>query len=286
MLQVFCGGPFCIIVRTKDAADTGCRFGTYKRREEVRVRARIGMIVLAAVLLLVQTGCGTPQQDDAAQSETLQNKTLQNKTLQNKALQETEDAAAQQLRDTLTPSIVQITCGKLLGSGVIWRITDDTVTILSAKHLLQAAPACDVTFFEGEYYRAQVTDLCGDHDLAFAQIAVDQMDAQDVKQLRAVTPFQDTEVPSEGEQLYLYGSADYIAGVFLEGTLEEADIYLDDFQDEMLVGNAQVQEGMSGCGVFDAQGRLLGILAGGNDDTKRFAAVPVRFALEEAARLT
>ena len=53
---------------------------------------------------------------------------------------------------------------------------------------------------------------------------------------------------------------------------------------EMLYGEAASKAGMSGTGVFDSGGRLLGMLAGGTD-ANEIAAVPAAVLEEEYEKI-
>lgn len=243
------------------------------KEKKMQSAAILLVILLLTLSGVCVTGCGKAQKADQDLQKEATEEDIEEDT--EKATEETAEKSADEIREQLTPSILQVTCGNQIGSGVIWQLTDDSVVILSAKHILNQAPTCDVTFYEGEYYQADVKYLSGSHDIGIAVIDKSVMDDADYQTLKAVKKDRTTASQlTSGEKLYVFGSADYIAGDFSVGELEQASVYQEDFQEEMLVGSGKVKEGMSGCGVFDQNGALLGVLTGGND-RQEFVAVPI-----------
>lgn len=210
------------------------------------------------------------------------------------------------LQEELRPSILQIFCGDYRGSGVVWEITEEEVTVLTSAHLLKNGDTCKVLCHAGVYYEAKVDRISEDCDIGFAVFAADAL-KEDGVGLTAVTPSGRTvEEMVKGEELLVYGSMDVVAGNFVAGYLiePECDMQIEGCGETQpllfgeIVGEKSaeggdagqasshslergaVDAGMSGCGVFDRRGELLGILAGG-DGESRFAAVPVWRILRE-----
>lgn len=224
------------------------------------------------------------------------------------------------LQKELRPAVLQILCGDYRGSGVVWEITDEEVTVVSSAHLLKNGDACEVLCHAGVYYEAKVDRILEDCDVGFAVFPADAL-REDGVELMAVIPSERTAAELvQGEELVVYGSmnavaADFVKGYLIDGESEiqingysnaqplllggivrealrgdageiEADSAdADTAKDSGKEGNAvnaesgsrdkgAVDAGMSGCGVFDRSGKLLGILAGG-DGESGFAAVPV-----------
>lgn len=260
-----------------------------------------------------------------------------------------------ELQEELRPSIVQISCGGFLGSGVIWKAEGEEVIVVSTAHLLKNAEICDVVCSEGIFYEAQVKGILEDCDIGFAAIPIEALKADGVELIPAMPCSRLPEELIRGEELAVYGSMDYVAGNFIEGYLWKEEIELElpvygkkqtlllgkiknpavsegegkteksvvqaeggkeegsstaqaksvgeegssaaqtesgeeeegsagqikereDIKDGNLSAEPErpglIDAGMSGSGVFDRQGCLLGILVGG-DGTESFAAVPV-----------
>lgn len=193
------------------------------------------------------------------------------------------------LQEELRPSVLQIFCGDYRGSGVVWEITEEEVTVLTSAHLLKNGDTCEVLCHAGVYYEAKVDKISEDSDIGFAVFPADTLQEDNVG-LRAVMPSgRSAEEMVKGEEVLVYGSMDAVAGDFVEGYLiePEGDMQIEGYEgaQPLLFGGIPrergvVDAGMSGCGVFDRSGELLGILAGG-DGESMFAAVPVWRILEE-----
>lgn len=210
-------------------------------------------------------------------------------------IHETESVATDisQIQETLRPSIVQITCGDLTGSGIIWMITDSEVLLITNKHVLLDADSCDVTFYQGEYYQGRVAYLSGTHDVGLAVVDTQEMDLEDLDNLKAVSWDEETADSIQvGDEIYIYGSADYIAADFLTAEILAQQTYVDAYQDNMLIGRLNrsdygtlgienLKNGMSGSGIFTTGGKLIGILSSG-DDTGQFAAVTLDAILDDS----
>lgn len=220
------------------------------------------------------------------------------------------------LQEELRPCVLQIFCGDYRGSGVIWKITDKEVTVISSAHLLQNGETCTVLCHAGVYYEAKVDRILENCDIGFAVFPADTL-KEDGVELAAVSPSErGAKELVRGEELVVYGSMDVAAGDFVKGYLLEAEssMQLEGYREAQpllfggIVGETAqpaaeggadadraensaegdgagekdadspergaVDAGMSGGGVFDRSGKLLGILAGG-DGVSRFVAVPV-----------
>lgn len=230
------------------------------------------------------------------------------------------------LQEELRPSILQIYCGDYRGSGVVWEITEENVTVVSSGHLLKNGETCEVLCCAGVYYEAKVDRILEDCDIGFAVFPAKALKEDGVELSAAVVSERGKEELVQGEELIVYGSMEDVAGDFVRGYLieaeseiqfegdgsaqalmlggivrergTEADMQANGGKDGAESGKADILEsedgtetgengmdstvsepgpvdaGMSGSGVFDRQGKLLGILAGG-DGESGFAAVPV-----------
>lgn len=244
------------------------------------------------------------------------------------------------LQENLRPSILRITCGGYTGSGVVWEITKEKVTVASSGHLLKNAEVCEVECYAGIYYEAKVEKILEDCDIGFAVFPAEAL-REDEVELIAVEPLGEGRNLIRGEELAIYGSMENAAENFVKGYLIEVEreIQIDGYekpqvlmlggilresseegdtlqreqeggtepekaqeessalqreqedgtepekeqeesgalqkgQEENISEKGLVDAGMSGSGVFDRQGRLLGILAGG-DGKQGFVAVPI-----------
>ena len=194
------------------------------------------------------------------------------------------------LEQELRPCVLQVFCGDYRGSGLVWEITEEEVTVISSGHLLKNGETCEVLCYAGIYYEARVERILDNCDVGFAVIPT-ELFGEDGAELAAVIPCgRGGEELTRGEELVVYGSMDRAAGNFVKGYLIEAEEEMkfdgyESAQKLMLCGIVQdtgtVDAGMSGSGVFDRQGKLLGVLVGGDGEIG-FAAVPVWEILSES----
>ena len=177
-----------------------------------------------------------------------------------------ENPQKEPLRETLRPSIVRIEVNEYFGSGVIWDIDDEKITILSCRHLLEKDNTCDLV---GRFpIITHVNKLSEDYDIGYAEIPIREMDREDVLSLKKVTRTSRTaEQMIKGEDVVIFGSMDYVAANYSQGYLMDTDVTVEIpslfSAQSMMVCYGEIDAGMSGSGVFDEKGSLIGIVSAG-----------------------
>lgn len=261
------------------------------------------LLLMVSVCVGVLTGCGF-------ESKNREDFVVESLPKEDAVLEEDKELDWITLQVNLRPSILRITCGSYAGSGVVWEITKEKVTVVSSGHLLKNAEVCEVECYAGVYYEAKVEKILEDCDIGFAVFPTEAL-REDEVELTAVEPWGESRNLIRGEELAIYGSMERAAGNFVKGYLieTEREIQIDGYeepqmlmlggilresgeeggalqkeqegeaesekgQEENGLGKGLVDAGMSGSGVFDRWGRLLGILAGG-DGKQGFVAVPI-----------
>ncbi len=200
----------------------------------------------------------------------------------------------QKLLDTISPAVVRLENGKLFGSGVIWKMEEDTLWILTNKHLLTeentdtagsvAALQPEVIFWDGIRGISEVAAVSEKYDLAFLRMDLETLGYYTAKRYYAVR-YDEVffEGLKPGADIFILGSADYPAGNLFYGTIGNISVYMEDFDTEMMWAYCEVIPGMSGSGVFDVRGNLIGIVCAGND-RKEAAVLSVDKILAEWKR--
>ncbi len=170
------------------------------------------------------------------------------------------------------------------GSGIIYRITEDEIIVATNRHVLQYWDEDSyVTFCNGAVGNGRRTVLSESADVGFISIYTAFLTDGERKDLKAADRIK--ESPAEGMKIYMIDMAsDLWNPVVYEGEVLSSQRYLEDFGMEMLYGEAASKAGMSGTGVFDSGGRLLGMLAGGTD-ANEIAAVPAAVLEEEYEKI-
>jgi len=163
------------------------------------------------------------------------------------------------------------------GSCVILYAEENRYVLATASHV--APKKTGTVFFAGQ--EVTVTDYrkAPDYDLAF--LIVEQIDAAEnvnAEVFAGLCPAQiDTKAYEESKEQDEILVCGVVAGekVSQKGTLQSNWIYIEDFGYHMLWAEAEnVKGGMSGGGVFDGKGRLLGLLLG-SDGKGQIVALPL-----------
>lgn len=169
---------------------------------------------------------------------------------------------------------VQVIAGKEYGSGVLWDVRGEKLIVATAAHVLAEAETGKLLFvdkWEAEF-ELLYQDL--EKDIAFLETDLSAVPEETCQKIRLVSIsdscYQNlkagTEIGLVGIDGMLPGSMPDDISVTSTGTVIEKNWYVADFPIEMLYMKCYAQPGMSGCGVFDAHGHLLGLLDGGNGE--------------------
>lgn len=167
--------------------------------------------------------------------------------------------------------IVRIVSGQYAGSGLIWCMEEEGMVIASNKHLLQESTYGTVTFSNEISVRAEVMGYSQDYDIGFLFLSKEQLTADVLRscyEVRAAVKGQNTIQPQK--QIIQLASSGEAAGDFYEGEVI-GQVFVPEFQSFMLETRCYAKAGMSGGGVFDKEGFLLGMIAGGR--VTEYAAV-------------
>lgn len=179
-------------------------------------------------------------------------------------LEEADPAAAY---ENVKNSVVRLDMGAAYGSGVIYRLTADAVIIATNRHVLEYwdETAGVVWFPQGYFVDATALGSASESDVGFLRVENGELGLDTLMTLRSVCT---DEAPFDGRGAQIEG---FCVGVdrreqepvFHEAVLEREERYIELFQSDMLYGHGFAREGMSGGGIFDSHGHLLGLLAGG-----------------------
>lgn len=188
---------------------------------------------------------------------------------------ETENLAGM-LQDIGGGMMVQLTAGGFMGSGIIYGAEEDCLVIVTAKHVLaDAADGVQVTFVDDWETEAADFFLSEQSDLAILKVPLGEIPAQRLDKYRTANvdkPGYDSLQAGDG--CIVMGSRSGVAEDAYEGTVLDTWIYMEDYGQYMIWVKAAGKPGMSGGGLFDRQGHLLGILSGRSEDGE-WAAVPL-----------
>lgn len=158
---------------------------------------------------------------------------------------------------------VKVSANDKFGAGVIYDITNEEIVILTSKHVVDETSTPVVTFGDGYSVNANVRYYFKEMDAALIYVEKREgMSEYLYAPERADAVIYDSMELCD-EVFYANGMSDKNL-TLLKGTLfsQYADIGL-----EQKVGllEGEVLSGMSGEGVFDKEGRLLGIIVAADD---------------------
>ncbi len=189
---------------------------------------------------------------------------------------ETADTAA--AYENVKNSVVRLDMGKAYGSGVIFRMTTDAVIIATNKHVLDYWDESSgvVWFPQGYFADASLLGSAAESDVGFLRVEGSELGYEVLATLRSVCLNENLESREEQIGGFCVGTdRREQEPVWYEAVLEREERYIGLFQENMLYGHGFGREGMSGGGIFDGHGRLLGLLAGGTYQNE-IAGVPVK----------
>lgn len=169
------------------------------------------------------------------------------------------------------------------GSGVIFEVSENMLWIVTAGHVLEKADAENPVYVDftsvrdsEEAITAQCTDydVSTEADLAFLRLGREEIPEEVWHELRAVEKDKESyDALQASDQVHVSGYRE--GSLFVcEGTLEEFWIYVEDFEQYMMLAKCELYPGMSGGGLYDGAGHLIGIVCGNNEQGE-VAAVPL-----------
>ena len=235
-----------------------------------------GMHVALLVLLLTLffTGCKNNEVPEESISESME--PSEETTSEDKMLTVFGEIDQEELLENLKSSVVRIeadatdesgTVITLGGSGVIIGITDSYIDIVTAGHVVEQTAKPLVYFYGGGIAYGSVLAYGTYSDVAFIRVEITDV-PEGVREVIKEAYIADNEAYSvlvTGESVYMIGSSVRVAEDVVQGTIKEKDVFVALFQNDMLLCDGAVTDGMSGGGTFDAKGKLIGILVGTND---------------------
>ena len=178
---------------------------------------------------------------------------------------------------------VQIQGPIYLGSGIVWAAYEEALVIATAAHVTQDNSPMTVQFGQGDPVEARLIYAAEQVDVAFLEVSLQELEAQGIAWQVAWQNRETCEQLKTGEPLWIMGSIEEAADRAYGGSVVDPWIYIEDFDNYMLLGHAYAIPGVSGGGVFTQEGILVGILCGGNE-TDQVAVLP--WSVMEANRVS
>ena len=181
------------------------------------------------------------------------------------AILESENAA--DINDSIssaTSTAVIVNSGNLTGSGNIWEMDSAHIIVVTASHVIADSSDIMITFSDDKTRIASLVSNDEVNDIAFLQVNKVYGDKYTkVNRAKLLKPAD--------SQVFIVDPHTKTASA---GIIAETEIYIEDFDQEMILCLLSADAGMSGSGLFDEQGHYLGMLLGGTDNSLA-ACLPV-----------
>lgn len=171
------------------------------------------------------------------------------------------DGREESLYEQASRCVVRITIGQYAGSGLIWRMEQDGMIIAANRHLLLHGAEAQVTLPSGIRMQAKTDYYSQEYDIGFLWIPREELTPQalaDIYEIRAAKQ----NITQAGAQVMQIGSSEEAASDVYEGEIK-GECFVPEFQAFMLAADCYSKAGMSGGGVFNHEGLLLGMITGG-----------------------
>lgn len=183
------------------------------------------------------------------------------------------DNPAGALQEGLGNAMVRIRAGELAGSGVICEADADWLWIATAAHVLERADGeIKVTFADGYETSTSRVIKAERQDLALLKlersalvegsVTGEYMTDHGEEYCRVALEREAFDGARAGDPVIAMGSKSGVGEDAYLGRILQDYVFLEDFDAYMTLADVNVKPGMSGGGVFDAEGRLLGIICG------------------------
>ena len=201
-------------------------------------------------------------------------------------LLEWEDPEAEHLADMLQDAcsgmMVRLSNGQNLGSGIIYSTEEEFLVIVTAGHVLaDAVEGVKIVFVDGWETASREVSVSELADLAVVRIPLMEIPRERLeKYLLANVDKSSYEGLQAGDGCIVMGSRSGVAEDAYEGIILDSWIYMEDYDQYMIWVSAPGKPGMSGGGLFDRWGHLLGVLSGCSEDGE-WAVVPLAMLLAE-----
>jgi serine protease Do len=147
------------------------------------------------------------------------------------------------------------------GSGVIVRIDDDYVYIVTNHHVIADASELSAEFNDGTSADAQVVGDDSTDDIALIKVAVSDLSSDTLSQIKAIT-FADSDNVKIGSTAIAIGNALGYGQSVTTGIVSAKDRAITSERETMeglLQTDAAINPGNSGGALLDANGNLIGI---------------------------
>ena len=170
-------------------------------------------------------------------------------------------------KDEFALSNVNIQGDNIYGSGSIYKIDEDTIYIVSNKHLTMYILNPEVYFYDGSSAKITNTINADQIDMGILEVKKEELSKKTLTYIKEINISEKDINIYNGMKVYATGG---INGVVLNKTE-----YHPEFHSNMIRCTGDVESGMSGTGVFDIEKKYLGMISGAKEEEFVFLSVDI-----------
>lgn len=258
-----------------------------QKNREGRFRAII-MLGMIGLLMFIG-GCGNNLQKESTENQGVQEKSTGKQEMQKEDKENLEEwKEGTNLQQKALQYVVKVQLGASMGSGVLYEKTEEQLVIVTASHVLkQEKGQAQVTFYDGLTVESDSYYISDSSDLAFINVPLASLTNQQIEKYVPACVDKEAFDNLQGGSEVIFQSAMTEEEAFEKvnessGIVLENWIYVEDFQQYMMLLKGVIYPGMSGGGVFNPEYNLVGIICGANEEGE-VAAVPLSIIQAEYA---
>ncbi len=181
-----------------------------------------------------------------------------------------------EIREILGRECVAISTDKGSGSGFLWLSDKKELWIVTAGHLVAEIQQGEVELWSGQKETFSAKDVQVHPEMDVAVIRVTALKQKGIETV-CYEPDRSVQV---GDDVWLLDSMYGPASGVHYNTVYGVDYYLEDYGMDMLLLFGQGMAGMSGCPVYDVDGRIVAMMSGMSEDAAILAAVPMKYIVQ------
>lgn len=208
-----------------------------------------GIVFFCSILL---TSCGM-KENEPSETANMESETM--------ADEERDDETNP--KSDIQQCVIQVQTDTQLGSGILWEKRETEWIVVTAAHVVSGLREAEVYLVQEEkFLPAKVTEVNG-LDLAFLTVSLASLNPSVAEQYRPISVAEAS--PEDKTTVVAAGYNPYGELCEFTGTVTEDWIYVEDFDNYMLLCDCKAEAGMSGGAVVTEEGKLVGLVCGEND---------------------
>lgn len=193
----------------------------------------------------------------------------------------------EELFDQVKKCVVGISMSDSVGSGIVWDYSNEGIVIIANRHLLSDGVDPKIIFWNGLEVSGRILEISNEYDIGYVLITAENIPPNIENEIYIARHPMNTDELKEtilwtvGEPVLQIGYYQQ-EPLWFDGEVSGKE-YMSLFNTDILVTQCYTRAGMSGGGVFDRYGNLIGMISGGEvpyDSEVREATVTYSLPIE------